>query len=333
MAWPMSTSRTTPLGITYLVSADSALEKDRPSVSSAAIKLILFQFPDMINRLAVIGAGQMGGGIALTAASAGKMEVVLYDSHPESLARQVSLFGKLLDKDVAKGRIDPPAKREIMERIRPTDRFEDIGSAGYAIEAVPESYELKRTILEKLQGVLGNDAVVATNTSSISITRLAACYARAPDRVIGMHFMNPVPVMRLVEVIRGAQTSDATLAACHGLAKRLGKTCTTSLDQPGFIANRLLMPYINEAVFALQEGIGSREDIDETMRLGANMPMGPLQLADFIGLDTCLAIMQVLRDGLGEDKYRPCPLLVRHVSAGWLGRKTGKGFFDYADTQ
>lgn len=229
-----------------------------------------------------------------------------------------------------KGKMSATEKRDCLERIQCSNQLEDLAQTDFLIEAVSEDIGLKQLLFKTLSGTLHkDDAIVASNTSSISITKLAAAYRR-PECCVGMHFMNPVPVMRLVELIAGRQTAETTLRTTRSVAEAMGKTTSMAQDVPGFIANRILMPYINEAVFALYEGIGSREDIDKTMVLGTNVPMGPLKLADFIGLDTCLAITRVLHTELGDSKYRPCPLLVQYVNAGWLGKKTGRGFYEYA---
>ncbi|KAJ2519615.1 hypothetical protein GGI11_001334 [Coemansia sp. RSA 2049] len=282
-----------------------------------------------IRRLSVVGAGQMGIGIGLVAARVAKLNVQFIDSSADQLTKGLAFLDKLLVKDVGRGRCTEEERSDIKARISTAGSVAEMAdTADFVVEAVSENADLKRRVLAQLSERLPETAVLATNTSSISITKLAAA-TRRPDRVIGMHFMNPVPVMRLVEVIPGLQSSAATLQTTLALAQRLGKTTTMAQDVPGFIANRLLMPYINEAFVALQEGIASREDIDTTMVLGANNPMGPLTLADFIGLDTCLAIMQVLHAELGDSKYRPAVLLQKHVDAGWLGVKSGKGVYDY----
>ncbi len=280
-----------------------------------------------IANLAVVGAGQMGGGIAQVAAHAG-LSVVVADASPELAQRALDRIGGALGKLVEKGKIDAPARAATLSRLRAARSLDDCAGADLAIEAVIEDEALKRGLLQKLDAVLRPEAILASNTSSISITALAACTKR-PDRFVGMHFMNPPPVMQLVEIIRGLQTSDATYQAVVDLAKRLGKTTVTSKDLPGFIVNRVLIPLLNEACFALAEGLASAEDIDTAVKLGLNHPMGPLTLADFIGLDTCLAIAEVLHRGLGDDKYRPAPLLRQYVAAGWLGRKSGRGFYRY----
>lgn len=296
----------------------------------------------MLRTLAVIGAGQMGTGIAHTAALVANIpKVVLFDRDSATLARHLSLIGSLLARDVAKSRISESDRKSALSRIAASSTLHDLADADFVVEAVSEAFDVKRALFQQLAKVLKSpDAIVATNTSSISITKLASVCGRPPSHFIGMHFMNPVPVMKLVEVIRGCATAESTLQATLKLAHAMGKTTTIAQDVPGFIANRLLMPYINEAVFALYEGIATRDDIDKTMVLGTNVPMGPLRLADLIGLDTCLAIMSVLHTELGDSKYRPCPLLVRHVNANWLGigrdhaltslgRKSGKGFYEY----
>ena len=280
-----------------------------------------------ITRLGVVGAGQMGGGIAQVAAAAG-IDVVLQDVTRERAETGRGNIGKQLEKLVAKGKLQAPESQAILGRIRATDRIEDFKDCQMAIEAATENVDLKLEIFKKLDAVMPEGTMLASNTSSISITRMAAVTKR-PPLVIGMHFMNPVPVMKLVEVIRGLATNDATYDATVELAKRLGKDVVTAKDSPGFIVNRILMPLINEAAYTLHEGVGSAKDIDTAMVLGTNQPMGPLALADFIGLDTCLAIMEVLHREIGDPKFRPCPLLRKHVEAGWLGKKTGRGFYAY----
>jgi 3-hydroxybutyryl-CoA dehydrogenase len=276
-------------------------------------------------RVTVVGAGQMGSGIAQVAAVAG-YEVTLVDVSPAQLDRARAGIERSLAKLVDKGRLDRDAAEGAVARIAPAG---EPAPADLAIEAATEDVELKLRIFRELDAAAGDAAVLASNTSSIPITRLAAATSR-PDRVVGMHFMNPVPLMPLVELIRGLETSDEAAAFVTAAAERMGKTVAEARDFPGFIANRILVPMINEAVYALMEGVGDRDAIDAVMRLGMNHPMGPLQLADLIGLDTCLAIMEVLHDGLGDDKYRPCPLLRSYVQAGRLGRKSGRGFYDYA---
>jgi len=272
----------------------------------------------------VVGAGQMGSGIAQVAAVAG-YDVTLVDVAPKQLDRARSSIEGSLAKLVEKGRVEADAAEAALGRIQTAG---EPGPADLAIEAATEDVDLKLRIFADLDRAAGDGAVLASNTSSIPITRLAAVTSR-PDRVVGMHFMNPVPLMPLVELIRGLETSDEAAAAVRAAAERMGKTVAESRDYPGFIANRILLPMINEAVYCLMEGVGDRESIDTVMKLGMSHPLGPLQLADLIGLDTCLAIMEVLHDGLGDSKYRPCPLLRSHVEAGRLGRKSGRGFYEY----
>ena len=280
-----------------------------------------------IRQIAVIGAGQMGAGIAQVAAQSG-LEVVLVDVIEGAAVAGKAKIGAQLEKQVAKGKLAAADRDALLARIRTTTTVADAAGAQFAVEAIVESEAIKRDLFQSLDRTLAKDAILATNTSSIPITRIAAATKR-PDQVIGMHFMNPVPIMQLVEIIRGAQTSDATYEATRSLAEKLGKTTVVARDFPGFIVNRILIPMINEACFALQEGLGSAKDIDQAMKLGCNMPMGPLELADFIGLDTCLYIAEVLHKGLGDDKYRPSPLLRQYVDAGWYGRKSGRGFHKY----
>jgi len=275
----------------------------------------------------VVGSGTMGAGIAQVAARAG-FDVVMRDVAQEFLARGMTAIEKSLQRDVDKERLSADEKGAIMARIRTTTDIGALSDAFIVVEAVTEDLEVKTEVFKSLDGVTGPDAILASNTSSISITKLGAVTGR-PDKTIGMHFMNPVPVMKLVEIIRGAATSDETYEKIHELTEKLGKVPLECQDSPGFISNRVLMPMINEAIFALYEGVATRESIDGIMKLGMNHPMGPLTLADFIGLDVCLAIMNVLHDGFGDSKYRPCPLLKRYVDAGWLGKKTGRGFYEY----
>ena len=280
-----------------------------------------------IKRVGIIGAGQMGSGIAQVCATAG-LDVLLNDRDPNRLENGLAAVDGGLSRLVSKGTIDETESQAIRARIKPAHSFADLGPADLVIEAATENEATKREIFSSLCASLRPDAIVATNTSSISITRLAAATDR-PERFIGIHFMNPVPVMQLVELIRGIATEDSTYESAKAFIAKLGKISTMSEDFPAFIVNRILLPMINEAIYTLYEGVGSVESIDTAMRLGANHPMGPLQLADFIGLDTCLSVMQVLYEGLADSKYRPCPLLVKYVEAGWLGRKSKRGFYDY----
>jgi 3-hydroxybutyryl-CoA dehydrogenase len=280
-----------------------------------------------IERVGVVGAGQMGNGIAHVMALAG-LEVLLTDTSPEALKAAPTAIAKNLDRQVNKGTITPDARARAQGRIRTTPELSLLGQMDLVIEAATEREPVKAAIFESLVPHLAPHTILATNTSSISITRLASRTDR-PEKFLGVHFMNPVPVMQLVELIRGIATDEATFAAVLQVVERLGKTAATAEDFPAFIVNRILMPMINEAIYALFEGVGSVTSIDTCMKLGANHPMGPLELADFIGLDTCLAIMNVLYDGFADTKYRPCPLLAKYVEAGWLGRKTKRGFYDY----
>ncbi len=275
----------------------------------------------------VIGAGQMGNGITQVAAANG-LKVIMSDIKTELTERGLATINGNLDRGVKKGKITAAEKTAVLERITTTTDIKGMAEADYVVEAAVEYEPLKFQIFEDLDAICAPSVILATNTSSIPIGRIAS-RTRRPDKVIGMHFMNPVPVMRLVEVIRGLATSDETFKATWDLAKRFGKTPAEAADYPGFIANRILLPMINEAVYCLYHGVGSREDIDQVMRLGMNHPMGPLALADLIGLDTCLAVMETLSSGFRDSKYRPCPLLRKYVEAGWLGRKTGRGFYEY----
>ncbi|HKP10898.1 MAG TPA: 3-hydroxybutyryl-CoA dehydrogenase [Blastocatellia bacterium] len=281
----------------------------------------------MSKTIGVIGAGTMGNGIAQVAARAG-FNVVLRDVSDEFLKRGLAAVDKSLQRDVDKARLSGEDKQQVVARIRATTELDELGGCDFVVEAITESLEAKTDLFRHLDKLARPEVILASNTSSISITKLAAATSR-PDRFIGMHFMNPVPVMKLVELIRGIATSDETYAATRELAEAMGKTPVEVNDAPGFVSNRVLMPMINEAIFALHEGVGTPQAIDEIMKLGMNHPMGPLTLADFIGLDVCLAIMNVLYDGFNDSKYRPCPLLKKYVDAGWLGRKTGRGFYQY----
>jgi len=281
----------------------------------------------MINKVGVIGSGQMGNGIAHVAALAG-FDVILNDISADRLKSAMATINGNLSRQVAKKVITEDARKTALERITPADSIDGLSDCDLVIETAVEKEDIKRRIFHDVCAVLKPSAIVASNTSSISITRLAASTDR-PERFIGIHFMNPVPRMELVELIRGIATDDSTFDAAREFVTRLGKQIAVSEDFPAFIVNRILLPMINEAIYTLYEGVGNVEAIDAAMKLGAHHPMGPLELADFIGLDTCLSIMQVLHEGLADSKYRPCPLLVKYVEAGWLGQKTGRGFYDY----
>ncbi len=280
-----------------------------------------------IQHVGVVGAGQMGSGIAHVFALAG-FDILMTDISADGLAKAVALIDRNIERQVSRGKVTAEAKAKALSHIKTTLKLADLGQCDLIIEAATERETVKQAIFEDLQPHLKPGTILTSNTSSISITRLASRTDR-PEKFMGFHFMNPVPVMQLVELIRGIATDKDTFDSCLAVVERLGKTASSSEDFPAFIVNRILMPMINEAVYTLYEGVGSVKSIDESMKLGANHPMGPLELADFIGLDTCLSIMNVLHEGLADTKYRPCPLLTKYVEAGWLGRKTQRGFYDY----
>ncbi len=283
-----------------------------------------------IKQVGVIGFGQMGRGIAQVLATGG-YEVLGFDEIPNAVNSGVKDIEQRLSKAIEKGTLDNATKDVAIKRLRAVSRKDELASVDLIIEAVVEDQSVKQTLFRELDSLCKPETILATNTSSVSITKIAAATKR-PEKIIGMHFMNPVPVMKLVEIICGLQTSDPTYETIHDLTVKLGKTpVTAKRDFPGFIVNRILIPMLNEAVFVLMEGIATAEDIDNAMKLGTNQPMGPLALADFVGLDTCLAIARIFHEELGDDKYRPCPLLVKYVEAGWLGKKTGRGFYNYSE--
>ncbi|MGD6894744.1 3-hydroxybutyryl-CoA dehydrogenase [Bacillus infantis] len=281
-----------------------------------------------VKTVMVIGAGQMGSGIAQVCAQAG-YEVLLNDLKAEYIERGLGVIKKNLSRQVSKERMTEAEMEEVLRRLQPSDNLEDAGRVDLVIEAAVENIEIKADIFKRLDGIAPDHAILASNTSSLPITEIAAATKR-PEKVIGMHFMNPVPVMKLVEIIRGLATADEVYTAIEEMTHKLGKVPVEVNDFPGFVSNRILMPMINEAIYTLYEGVAEKEAIDEVMKLGMNHPMGPLTLADFIGLDTCLYIMETLHEGFGDDKYRPCPLLRKYVKAGWLGKKSGRGFYQYS---
>ena len=284
-----------------------------------------------IQRIGIVGAGQMGSGISQVTSQAG-LEVLLHDVSESLITRGVAGIAAALERLKKRGKLERDEQEAILARIHPTAEFERLVEADFILEAATENEDLKVDLFRRWNKICRPEVILASNTSSISITRLGSASGR-PQKVIGMHFMNPPPVMRLVEIVRGLATTAETYQTVKALAERMGKTTMVAEDSPGFVVNRVLLPMINEAIYCVHEGVGSVEDVDTAMKLGSNQPMGPLELADLIGLDTCLAIMEVMKDVIGDDKYRPCPLLKKYVDAGYLGRKAGRGFYDYPDSK